>query len=224
MIRVLSQPEPSEFEEQVRRPGRAALLELVGDPTAPKRTGPRRARVADRIADIPPDKLPDLWTRSLPELRKAYRNVCAYLGMKIHGATGAATIDHFAPKSKHQELAYEWSNYRLAAKQVNANKGWHEDVFDPFEIEDGWFALRVGSFEVVPADSLDAPTRVKVEATIQRLKLNEPTFRDARQEYHDRYQCHAEPVGAHPREALPFAWPRRGGWRLWRPSMAQFFS
>lgn len=129
--------------------------------------------------------------------------------MRIHEATGAATIDHYEPKATHQELAYEWSNFRLCANQINANKGQHEDVLDPFRIESGWFVLRVGSFDVVPADGLDPATRARVEATILRLRLNEPTFRKARQEYHDRYHGLAEPVGSHATEPLPLAWLRR---------------
>src|SRR5690606_18223088 len=99
----------------------------------------RRSVVAARIEDIPMEHLPTFWRRALADLRRAYGDTCAYLGMHIHPATGAATVDHFQPKSKHPAAAYEWTNFRLAAQQVNTNKGEHEDVLDPFQIENGWF-------------------------------------------------------------------------------------
>ena len=208
MIRVDRVPEPPDFETLVRRPGQAALLELIGDPAAPPRRGPRRQKVADRIADIPAANLPTCWRDCLPQLRAAYRDTCAYLGMKIHAATGAATIDHFRPKAAHQELAYEWSNFRLAAQQVNANKGEHEDVIDPFEVEDGWFELNVGTFEIRASPGIDPQQRIRIELTIARLNLNEPTFCKTREEYHDRYHGLGEAVRGDLREALPLAWLR----------------
>lgn len=187
MIRVERQPEPADFDTVVRAPGKRALLELIGDPSAPKRPGPRRTAIAQTVAEIPSSKLPDYWTTALPWLRTAYHDICAYLGMPIHRATGLATVDHFKPKSKHQTDAYEWDNFRLASHQVNTNKGEHEDVLDPFDVEDGWFALEVGSFEIRPAPSLDPARCEQVRATIERLKLNEPTFCLTRAEYHDFY-------------------------------------
>jgi hypothetical protein len=128
--------------------------------------------------------------------------------MKIPRATATATIDHFKPKSTHQELAYEWSNFRLASQQVNTNKGDHEDVLDPFEIENGWFALDIGTFEIRPSPDLDDARRPGVERTISVLRLNEPTFRKAREEYHDRYHGLSDPVGGRPKEPLPLWWLR----------------
>ena len=158
------------------------------------------------MADIPSANLPFFWRECLPQLRTAYRDTCAYLGMRIHPATGAATIDHFLPNHRHQELAYEWSNFRLAAQQVNANKGEHEDVLDPFDVANGWFVLDIGTFEVRASTELDEIQRKQVEATIARLKLNEPTFRKAREDYHDRYHGLGQPVGNRPVEALPLQW------------------
>ena len=204
MIRIWRAQEPSGFDAQVRRPGRNALLELTGDPTAPHRPGPRRGVLASRIQDLRGKDLPDLWTTALPELRTAYMGICAYLGMRIHPATGAATIDHFLPKSKYQELAYEWSNFRLASARVNSCKGEHEDVLDPFEIRDGWFVLNIGTFEVEPAEGLEGATKEAVKRTIGRLKLNEPTFCEARREYHDRYFGLSTDD-----EPLPLSWLQR---------------
>ncbi|MCK6527597.1 hypothetical protein L6R50_08550 [Myxococcota bacterium] len=161
--------------------------------------------MATTIDAIPVENLPTFWTRALPELRRRYGNVCGYLGMRIHEATGAATVDHFVPKSRDRRLAYEWSNFRLAAAQVNTNKGDHEDVLDPFEVQDHWFTLDVASFEIAPADDLEAEVRAKVEATISRLGLNDPVFCDARAEYHDRYHgLRTDPDD--PPEPWPLSW------------------
>lgn len=208
MIKVKPATEPDFFDAKVRRPGKGALLELIGSSAAPKRPGPKRRKVADRVEDIPPNKLPDLWRLSLDALRAAYHDICGYLGMRIHPSTGAATVDHFLPKNRHQAAAYEWSNFRLAARQVNTNKGDHEDVLDPFEIDNGWFALGLGDFKVRPAPALDddPATKKKVEDTIARLKLNEPTFCESRREYHDRYHGLGASVDGGPVEPLPLAW------------------
>lgn len=205
MIPVVAKPEPADFNAKVRAPGNAALLELIGSASAPKRRGRKRPVVATQVQDIPGRNLPNYWAESLPDLRKAYDNVCAYLGMYIHEATGAATVDHFHPKSKYQPLAYEWTNYRLAAQQVNANKREFEDVLDPFQITAGWFELDIGTFEVIPSRDFGPQVQQQVDATIKRLKLNEPTFRKARERYHDSYLG----LGSNSIGPLPEGWLKR---------------
>jgi 5-methylcytosine-specific restriction endonuclease McrA len=208
MIHVEQAPEPGDFTKKVRSKGQAALLELIGSPDAPRRRGRPRNRGENpvtRVEDLSSDLLPDIWTEALPDLRKAYRDICAYLGMYIDRATGLATVDHFVPKSKNQALAYEWTNFRLAAHQVNANKGDHEDVLDPFEIKNGVFVLDLGTFKIEPADGLSEEVRKAVIATRERLKLNDPTFCAARARYHDLYHgLKTEPDD--PDEPLPYAW------------------
>lgn len=189
MMRVAPAPEPPDFDHKVRQPGLRALRELIGDPNAPKRTGPKRKPVASRFEDIPVGALEKaaFWTEALGDLRRSYKNLCAYLGMKIHWGTGAATVDHFLPKSKHQRLAYEWSNFRLSCATVNLFKDQEENILDSFEIVDGDFVLDVANFEVGAAEHLSEDQRERVQETIKVLKLNEPTFTQARREYHDRY-------------------------------------
>ncbi|WP_441291365.1 hypothetical protein ACSRUE_13635 [Sorangium sp. KYC3313] len=94
MIRVQRAAEPAEFDAKVRQKGKAALKELIGSTEAPRRPGPRREKLTDRIEDIPSGALPPFWVQALPELRAAYRDICAYLGMYIDPATGLATVDH----------------------------------------------------------------------------------------------------------------------------------
>lgn len=191
MIPVTAQQPPDgfDFDEQVANPGRNALLELVGDPTAPPRMGRPRKLMYQSIEEIPGSALPDHWRKALPSLRKVYCNTCAYLGIRIHPATGAAEVDHFFPKSKYQELAYTWENFRLSCKRANTYKDNYEDVLDPFSIASDLFSLNLfsGEVELGPGAS-DPIIRDQVEATIKRLKLNEdPDFVAARKDYIDRH-------------------------------------
>ncbi|WP_437678874.1 hypothetical protein [Sorangium sp. So ce131] len=125
--------------------------------------------------------------------------------MYIDPATGLATVDHFKSKSKHQRLAYEWSNVRLAAHQINTDKDNYDDVLDPFEIQDGWFVLDLLTFKVDAAEWLDEATRKAVLATRDRLKLNEPTYCAARARYHDLYHG-LKTERYDPDEPLPLKW------------------
>lgn len=172
MIRVERADQPATFDDDVRQPGLLALRELVGDPTVPRRRGPKRKH------------LPTLWTRALPDMRISYRRTCAYLAMHIHRGTGRDTVDHFVARDIDRSLAYEWRNFRYASLDVNRLKD-VKPVLDPFEVEDGWFGLNLATFEVearVPrAEAETVPWKNTLEI------LNEPTFRDARRWYHERY-------------------------------------
>lgn len=187
MIRVTLAKEPPEFDALVRQRGLRALSELVGDPSLPKRRGRPRKVLASSFQEIPAKKLPEYWQGwCLDQLRTAYKNICAYLGMRIHESTGAATVDHFLPKSQHQKSAYEWSNYRLATGDVNRAKG-EAKVLDPFEIENGWFVLDIGDFMVKAADWLSPDLKKQVEDSIRALGLNDSNNCLSRARYHDEY-------------------------------------
>lgn len=118
MIHVALQPEPERFDALVRQPGSRALAANV-------------------------EHLPPYWRECLDDLRRSYRSICAYLCVIVPPGTGAGSVDHFAPKSKHRELAYEWSNYRFVGALMNVRKRDFEDVLDPMEIPDGWFILEL---------------------------------------------------------------------------------
>jgi hypothetical protein len=202
MIRIHLADEPQDFDLKIRQKGNNALLEMCSDPSAPKRRGPKRKIKVDRIEEIPADELPDYWCLCLEDLRKSYRSVCAYFGMKIHPATGLATVDHFKPKSAYPKQAYDWNNYRLASHQANTNKDIYEDVLDPFSIQDGWFVLNIGTFEVEASPDAQE-NKLLVESSINRLKLNDPTLCKTREEYHDRYHG----LGADEHGNLRRPWP-----------------
>lgn len=181
MIRVSPAPEPADFDETVRTPGRQACQRLV-----------ERSRKRQGVRDIPSKDLPVFWRRALPAMHEAYGSICAYRAVRIDTARGAATIDHFKPKSRYQDLAYEWANFRLSTPWMNSNKGDHEDVLDPFEITDGWFVLD-GAFAVAPQPNLSAELTDAVSRTIGRLKLNDPTLCHRRAYCHDRYMGPDDP-------------------------------
>ncbi|MCA9684756.1 MAG: hypothetical protein KC457_21405, partial [Myxococcales bacterium] len=139
------QPEPPDFDAKVRKLGAKALAKL------------ERAEI---------NEPPPLWRPFIPALRRAYADICAYTCVRIPLVVGSAGVDHLLPKSRRPELAYEWSNYRLACGKMNARKNDLESVLDPFEIEDGWFALEFFGHQVRPAKGLHEPARGRVVETI----------------------------------------------------------
>ncbi|QRN96882.1 hypothetical protein JRI60_49275 [Archangium violaceum] len=163
MIHVEPQPEPPDFDARVRQPGCADLASPEGE-------------------------LRPHWRQCLTQLWKAYRGVCAYSATYIPPGTGARSVDHFLPKSKRRDLAYEWRNYRLACDLMNARKNNFEDVLDPFEVQDGWFTLELSTLHVAPGEGLDEELRTRVQATIDRLRLNDSEFTQQREEYFKLWQ------------------------------------
>ena len=161
LIRVQRAPEPQDFDATVRQPGRQA--QAAGESESA------------------------LWRRCLPQLHQSYRGICAYACSYIELVTGGRSVDHFAPKSKATDLIYEWSNYRLVCSVMNSRKHHFEDVLDPFEIEDGWFQLEMSFFQVFPKPDLDPDLKDRIQATIDRLKLDNEDCRRLRATYYDEF-------------------------------------
>lgn len=189
MIPVTAAPEPADFHERVRRPGLDAIAELVGEAPSRPRPGPKRKARYPRREAIPPTEFPAFWRDVLPDMLEKYHRLCAYLSLYIEHATGAASVDHVIPKSKQWGLVYEWSNYRLACQLVNARKSDLENLLDPFEIEDGWFALEFVEFQVLRGPQAPAERVAAIEATIDKLGLNARDCCKAREEYVSQYQA-----------------------------------
>jgi hypothetical protein len=188
VIPVRAAPEPTEFDEKVRKPGLRALAERVGEtPAFPRNKGKPFMKVAERREEIPADMMPTYWDRALDDLMDAYRRVCAYACLRIHEVTGARSVDHMAPKSRAWDRVYEWSNYRLACSWMNARKRDFGDVVDPFEVQGGWFELEFVGFQVRPGSGIDEGARSRVADTIARLDLNGHRFRAARERDYDNY-------------------------------------
>ncbi len=185
MIHVQPQPEPSDFDAKVRQPG-TKFLSQHPQPSAQRW------------------KSHCYWRKILPDLYEAYRCICAYSCHWIPSDTGGRSVEHFLSKAKRPEHAYEWSNYRLVCGTLNGRKGDHEDVLDAFKVENGWFILDFPSLLVRPSADLDAQTWQRVQATIERLGLNdEGTCLNNRFNWIDPY-CRAEITFGFLKKHAPF--------------------
>lgn len=175
MINVLPQPEPANFNDRVRKPGNKFLNKRLNPTVAPTNKE---------------YKSRSYWTRALPDLHEAYNHICAYSCEKIPLIVGNKQVDHYIPKSQSPyQLAYEWSNYRLAAGQLNTWKS-TDSVLDPFIVQDGWFIMQFPSLQVIPASAKDLPNNVtqkQIQDTIDVLHLNDPMFERVRKGHLDLY-------------------------------------
>lgn len=153
MIFVEPKEEPSNFQKKIREPGRAFL-----------KTNPHPKSWKNR----------EYWQGCISDLYDAYEGICAYCAEWIPETTGDPTVDHFTPKSIKPELAYEWSNFRLACLRFNRWKQNYQDVLDPFSIGPEWFWIQFPSLQLHPNPSLSSQQKSQVVDTIARLRLNGP--------------------------------------------------
>lgn len=186
MIPVRPAAEPPAFDADVRQPGLRAVAELAGE-TPVRAAGRRYKQVAESREEIPAGAFPPYWRAALGDLLAGYGRICSYLCLYIPRGTGAPSVDHMVAKSRRWDQVYEWRNYRLACSWMNARKGAVASVLDPFEIGDGWFALELVGFQVVPGAGLAADDLAAVEATIERLRLSDQICCEARAEYAEYY-------------------------------------
>ncbi len=150
MIRVPPQPENPNFNSQVRRPGQTFLASCP-NPTSEQ------------------FRKKNYWSRAAKELHAAYSGICAYTAMYL---PEQGSVDHFVPKTIRPDLAYEWSNYRLASGRVNSAKGLQTGIIDPFLTDDDWFHLDVPSCLLKANPQLNYETKIQVNGTINSLRLN----------------------------------------------------
>ena len=169
--------EPESFDICVRQPGMRALQSIA------------TREYRGSMQAIPAGRFPPYWRRSLNDLLNAYHRICSYLCLYIPRATGARSVDHMVPKSTAWNQACEWSNYRLACSLMNARKGDVAAVLDPFDVEDGWFALELVGFQVLPGEGLATRDFATVTETIRCLRLNDQECCLARAEYAEAYWC-----------------------------------
>lgn len=181
-----------------------AIAELAGEEPDPPRTrGKAKKSVATSRDTIPSKEFPKLWQNAIPDMMFLYQEICAYSCFRIHRVTGATSVDHMAPKSKHWQQIYEWSNYRLASSRLNSRKRDYSDVIDPFERIDNWFQLEFVGFQVVPNPVLPDADKQAVLDTIKRLKLNDADMRKTREDHWNYYKS-GEISAAHLRRESPF--------------------
>lgn len=190
MIPVTPQPEPEDFDTEVRQKGLRWLAKHDIDIT---------------VALPPRQFLPFLWRDCMDELHRRYGGVCAYLAVFIERTTGAGSVDHFLPKSLRPDLLYEWCNYRLACSAINSRKRNFTDVLDPFEVKDDWFYLEFVSGYIFPNPQLPASLQQKIQATIDRLKLDSPANREMRADHYLSY-CEGQITKEYLKGYSPFVW------------------
>lgn len=164
MIPVVQQREPEDFDEKVRRPGNEYL---------------------QQHPDVKASKLPDYWTSMSENLWKVYGGICAYLAIFFDSAIGS-TIDHFIPKSRNKQMAYEWSNYRLASWGMNRKKA-RKNVLDPFALRPDSFRINFSNGEICPNPAQDAGYQERCRDTIRALGLNESRNKEMRIRHFDEY-------------------------------------
>lgn len=173
MIPVARQPEPDDFDSQVRQKGRK-WLEGRGLPTSGAR---------------PPGlELEPYWHHCLPLLHHVYGGVCAYVCVFIEPVTGFATVEHFVPKSLALEHVYEWSNYRLACGKMNGRKSVFTNVLDPFELRAETFFLELVTGRMYPNPALQADDKRRAQETIDLLGLDDPECRKQRNDWLESYR------------------------------------
>jgi hypothetical protein len=173
VIRVAPQPEPAGFDAKVRVPGRAFLARV------PNPNGKQFAKK-------------QFWKEALQDLKTAYNSICAYSCIWI---PNNYSVDHFEPKTTRPDLAYEWTNYRLVHDRINSNKGDYTDVLDPFHIQTGWFILDIATLWVKPEPTLQPNVKRPVQATIDRLRLNDDQWVQMRFELLNSYMNRELTIG-----------------------------
>ena len=190
MIPVTPQPEPAAFDAKVRQKGLAYLQ--------------NKGIHLDRPTP-PCVRLCDYWRACLDDLHSSYQGHCAYLAVYIERVTDGATVDHFVAKSRRPGLAYEWRNYRLACAVVNSRKRNHDDILDPFAIKDGWFRLELVTGRIYPNRELPSGRRLKIQRTIDRLKLDDHANRELRARHYQGYRQN-DYSGVYLQRQSPFVW------------------
>jgi uncharacterized protein (TIGR02646 family) len=134
-----------------------------------------------------------------------YGGICAYVCVYIELVTGSPSVEHFVPKSKALNQAYEWDNYRLACTKINSRKRDFLDVLDPFTLAAGWFELNLLDGSIFPNTALTAAHRKKVQQTIDRLKLDDAECRELRLSHFNDFVA-KEISSAYFKKRSPFVW------------------
>jgi hypothetical protein len=164
MIRFEPVPKPKDFSERAEQPGESWLS------THPEAKRPW-----------------DYWTPFKGQLADGFRYLCAYSAMY----EPVRTVDHFVSWNEDRSKAYDWSNYRFASGWINSSKQdlASSDIFDPFEVENGWFRILLPSLQLAVSDTIPPERRERAEFVLTRLNLrdDERVIRQ-RREWYRMYQ------------------------------------
>jgi uncharacterized protein (TIGR02646 family) len=152
-------------------------------------------------------KIKPYWRDCLTDLHTAYDGICAYLCVFVERVTGGASVDHFIAKSNIANLAYEWSNYRLACSTMNSHKRELNDVLDPFTLtpNSDFFHLELLTGKIYPNPKLPNNDLDAVKDSIKRLHLDDGGCRELRARWFQEYLT-KEITEAYLRKRSPFVW------------------
>ena len=166
MIRIEKKAEPFDFDVKVRRPG---LSYLKGLASGEKPNWPRHG----------------YWRRAKKDMINAYGGICAYACCEI-SPSSSAEIDHFHPKTRYQQEAYEWENLRLCSSNINKKKRDH-DVLDPFDVRDRTFGIVLATGRMVKLKKYNPAYEALCDKTVKILGLNEHEYTRMRKDILDDY-------------------------------------
>jgi len=166
---VQPQSEPRDFNLKVRIPGQNFLRIFPGHPSN---------------KDYKRNKA-KYWINALDQLYVSYDKICAYSAEWI--PKKQKSVDHFIPKSKDKDLAFEWSNFRLCTKQMNQNKD-SDIILDPFKIKFDWFIIDFDTYFIKPKADLNPTLKEEIRKTVDDiLELNNIIFQNKRIAWIDEY-------------------------------------
>lgn len=166
MIQVPQLPAPANFDARVKVPGEA-FLGTTPDPTN---------------RDF---RNKNYWGRVHQEMYDSYDGICSYSASWMPRATNQpltthSTIDHFIPRTDWPSGAYEWSNFRMARRDINENKGESLEIVDPFHIQNDWFEIDFMTCRIKATTAAHEVVRPRIARTLQVLRLNEYPIIDQR--------------------------------------------
>lgn len=154
--------EPPEFDAQARQPG-LQWLESHTDAVRPR----------------------DYWSDFKGQLADGFRQLCGYSAM----FEPVGTIDHYISWHNDRSRACEWDNYRFVSQWINSSKQTVDGaVFDPYDVQDGWFEIILPSVQLRVTDRVPEQIRELAEYTLVRLNLrdDERIIRQ-RQAWYEKY-------------------------------------
>ncbi len=166
MIRIKRKAEPADFDAKVRRPGLSYLKGLAAGEK------PSWAGHSD-------------WRKAKKDMIDAYDGICAYACCEITPSS-SAEIDHFRPKSRYRQEAYEWGNLRLCSSNINKKKG-DQNVLDPFDVRDLTFGIVLATGRMVKLKKYDPAYEALCDKTVKVLGLNEYEYARMRYDILDDY-------------------------------------
>ena len=164
MIRFDPIPKPEHFEERAEQAGAAWLAEH------PNAKRPR-----------------DYWSAFKPALADGFRQLCAYSAMY----EPVGTVDHFVSWDQDKTRAYDWSNYRFASAWLNSSKQRvrHEQIIDPFTVDNGWFEILLPSLQFVASKGVPEAEQARVQFVLERIHLgHDERIMRQRREWYRMYQ------------------------------------